>query len=105
MTNREWFWKRALGGGGGNEQNISRIAGNPLSVSAIIAPLLKKKTQNCRENGISKQNNRHKEKKGRSTKKTEIKNATTIKTQTTEKPGGPKCKKLGFGKGMRWNWP
>ena len=41
MTNREWFWKRALGGGE-NEQNISRIAGNPLSVSAIIAPLLKK---------------------------------------------------------------
>ena len=46
--------EKGLGGGGGgaNEQNISRIAGNPLSVSAIIAPLLKKKTQNCRENGV-----------------------------------------------------
>ena len=37
--------EKGLGGGGEgeNEQNISRIAGNPLSVSAIIAPLLKKK--------------------------------------------------------------
>ena len=34
--------EKGLGGGGGNEQNISRIAGNPLSVSAIIAPFLKK---------------------------------------------------------------
>ena len=98
------------GGGGGNEQNISRIAGNPLSVSAIIAPLLKKKKTRIAGKTafvvlISKQNNRHKEKKGRSNKNTEIQNATTIKTQTTEKPGGPKCKKLGFGEGMRWNWP
>ena len=73
-----------------------------MSVSAILAPLLK----NSRIAGktafvviISKQNNRHKQKKGRSTKKTKIKNTTTIKTPTTEKPGGPKCKKLGFGKG------
>ena len=51
MTNREWFWIRALGEGG-NKQNISRIAGNPLSVSAIRAPLLKKKNQNGRENGV-----------------------------------------------------
>ena len=42
---------KGLGGGGENKQNISRIAGNPLSVSAILAPLLKK-TQNCRENGV-----------------------------------------------------
>ena len=101
--------KKGLGGGGRNEQNISRIAGNPLSVSAIIAPLLKKTTRIAGKTAfvviISKQNNRHKQKKGRSTKKTEIKNTTTIKTPTTEKPGGPKCKKLGFGKGMRWNWP
>ena len=33
--------KRILGGGGETKQNISRIAGNPLSVSAIRAPLLK----------------------------------------------------------------
>ena len=93
---------KGLGGGGENKQNISRIAGNPLFVSAILAPLLKK----SRIAGktvfvviISKQDNRHKQKKGRSTKKTEIKNTTTIKTPTTEKPGGPKCKKLGFGRG------
>ena len=48
---------------------------------------------------ISKQNNRHKQKKGRSPKKTEIRNTTTIQTPTTGKPGVPKCKKLGFGKG------
>ena len=73
MTNWEWFWKKDLGGGGGgNEQNISRIARNPLSVSAIRAPLLK----NPKIAGktvifiiISKQNNRHKQKKGRSPKK------------------------------------
>ena len=34
---------KGLGGGGENKQNISRIAGNPLFVSAILAPLLKKK--------------------------------------------------------------
>ena len=50
MTNREWFWEKALGGK--NEQNISRIAGNPLSVSAIIAPLLKKKPRIAGENGV-----------------------------------------------------
>ena len=33
--------KKGSWGGGGNEQNISRIAGNPLSASAIRAPLLK----------------------------------------------------------------
>ena len=53
---------------------------------------------------ISKQNNRHKHKKGKSTNK-KLNNTITIKTATTEKPGGPKCKKLGFGKEMRWNWP
>ena len=51
--------KGSWGGGVKNEQNISRIAGNPLSVSAIRAPLFI----------ISKQNNRHKPKKGRSPKK------------------------------------
>ena len=66
--------EKGLGGGGGgeNKQNISRIAGNPLSVSAIIAPLLKKKPRIAGKTAfvvlISKQNNRHKEKKGRSTK-------------------------------------
>ena len=34
-----------------------------------------------------------------------INNTTTIKTATPEKPGDLKCKKLGFGKEMRWNWP
>ena len=53
---------------------------------------------------ISKQNNRHKQKK-KNLPKNKINNTTTIKTATTEKPGGPKCKKVGFGKGMRWNSP
>ena len=52
MTKPRVVLNKGLGGGGENKQNISRIAGNPLSVSAILAPLLKKKTQNCKENGV-----------------------------------------------------
>ena len=73
-----------------------------MSVSAIRAPLWK----NTRIAGkmaffiiISKQNNRHKQKKEDHQKKTEIRNTTTIQTPTTGKSGVPKCKKLGFGKG------
>ena len=108
MTNREWFRKRALGGGGGKRaKHLSNCRKPFVCISYNSTPF-----ENPRIAGktafvviISKQNNRHKQKKGRSTKKTEIKNTTTIKTPTTEKPGGPKCKKLGSGKGMRWNWP
>ena len=100
MTNQECFWKKGFGGK--KEQNISRIAGNPFSVSQIITPF--EKPQNCRENGVSCHNLKAKQqtqtKKENKPKKQKIKNTTTIKTATTEKPEGPKCKEIRFGKGM-----
>ena len=110
MTNWEWFWKKGSWGGGGKQaKHLSNCRKPFVCISYKSTPF--EKHQNCRENGvfffiiIAKQNNRHKQKKGRSPKKTEIRNTTTIQTPTTGKPGVPKCKKLGFGKGMRWNWP
>ena len=110
MTNWEWFWKKDLGGGGGKTSKTSLELPETLCLyQPFRAPLLKN-PRIAGTNGvfliiISKQNNRHKQKKGRSPQKTEIRNTTTIQTPATGKPGVPKCKKLGFGKGMRWNWP
>ena len=94
---------KGLGGGGGGKQakHLSNCRKPFVCISCASTPF-EKRTQNCRENGVCCHNLKARQqtqtKKGRSTKKTEIKK-TTIKTPTAEKPGGPKCKKLGFGKG------
>ena len=94
--------KKGPGGGGKRAKHLSNCRRPFVCISYTSTPF--EKPQNCKETGfffviVSKQNNRQKQKKGRSTQKTKIKNTTTIKTPTTEKPGGPKCKKLEFGKG------
>ena len=93
---------KGLGGGGGKQtKHLSNCRKPFVCLSYTSTP--SEKNQNCRENGVCCHNFKARQqtqtKKGKSTKKTEIKNTTTIKTPTTEKPGGPKCKKLGFGKG------
>ena len=69
------FLKKGLWGEQTSKASL-KITGNPFSVSEIITPLFENR-QKCRENGVSCHNHKAK--------------------QQTQ---GPKCKEVGFGRGM-----
>ena len=101
---------KGLGGRGENKKNISRIAGNPLFVSAILAPLLKKKTRIAGENGVCchtlkarQQTQTKKRKINPKNKNKEHNNNQDTNNRETRRP--QMQENLGLERGMRWNWP